>query len=124
MAWPLPLEEMHRRAEIARKMIDPEKRRMIARRAAARRWLKLDRGSLDRVNAWLHVLAEKAHKAYLSGDDEMLLRVSASAATWTRIGIVLERNGTIMGPALELEGDAVRLLEESRARREKALAGD
>lgn len=112
----------------------PERRAEVATIGAAIRWAKAagwepytrNGSNLERINERLAKLIALEAKAWVAGNDDMVLRCIMAALPWERMRMWQEANaGKPGGPAMELgesmEDEAARRLKESRARREQAL---
>lgn len=103
--------------------MSPERRTMVARRAAHQRWYKPNASDLDRVECYLRIYANIVARALAQGNDDRVVRAAAAMGQYERMKITLRQGRTKdITPALSERAFGLEeKLAKARQRRTAAL---
>ncbi len=102
--------------------MSPERRTMVARQAAYRRWYRANADDLDRVECYLRLYAKVVARALAEGNDDRVVRAAAAMGQYERMKISLRQaRMKDITPALsEIEPGLEEKLAAARQRRTAA----
>jgi hypothetical protein len=107
-------------------MMSPERRTMVARQAAYRRWYRANADDLERVECYLRLYAKVVARALVEGNDDRVVKAAAAMGQYERMKIVLRRESTKdITPALsENDSGLEAKLAAARQRRTAAMTAE
>src|SRR5215469_14478540 len=113
--------EMSARGNLARQMFTtPERRRYIARKAAAARWYRPTDDPIERIECYLRLLKSLVALAMVENQPDRIARCLAIMQGYERMKIALEA-GRMKDVTPEDDPELVERLRRNAERRKKAL---
>ena len=113
--------EMSARGNLARQLFTtPERRKYIARKAAAARWYRPTDEPIERIECYLRLFKNLVAQAMLENQPDRIARCLAAMQGFERMKIALE-NGRMKDVTPEVNPELMDKLRRSAERRRNAL---
>lgn len=102
--------------------MSPERRTMVARQAAHRRWYRPNADDLERVECYLRLYAKVVARALVEGNDDRVVRAAAAMGQYERMRISLRQSRMKdITPALSETAELEAKLTAAQERRTRAM---